>query len=137
MEDVTSWRDAGAAADPHRLVIELSLDGPSAPSRLSVYLPGFAEPANDRSGLDLEAGLPDHLRAVEVGISARLEGCELPLAVDRLQNRDEDRFVEGTERTGLAKLRERLTASNPGAALKALEQELAESKSNKDFLAGL
>lgn len=98
-EDVGSWRDAGEGADPHRLSIELSFAGPGSESTLVVHLPGFGtDSQSTETDLEAPAELPAHLVDVEVEVSARIEGCEVPL--DQLLSLEEGDVIPLEARVG-------------------------------------
>jgi flagellar motor switch protein FliM len=74
--DATGLQDA--ADDPHRLVVELGLAGPGAPSQVRVVLPGFREPtADEQAGEPAAAAPPDHLELVDVDIHVELGPLEI------------------------------------------------------------
>ncbi len=77
-EALGGWLDAGDQADPHRLHVELTVEGPGGASRVDAYVPtGLARAA---AAQDLPGELPEHLEEVEVEVSVRLEGCAVLLA---------------------------------------------------------
>ncbi len=77
-QNIEDWRDGGDAADPHRLVLEISVDGPGDPEGLFVLLPGVR--GDDAgSGHDRLESIPTHLDPVEVVIHACLEGSDVTL----------------------------------------------------------
>jgi len=77
-EALGSWMDAGDGADPHRLHIELQAETPGGSGRIDCYLPiGVAQAATVSPE---PVPLPDHLDAVDVEVSVRVEGCEVRLA---------------------------------------------------------
>jgi transcription termination factor Rho len=74
---------------------------------------------------------------LQLSAAAAALDCKLPLAADGFYNTDEGSIVDSKEREQLAKLRKRLAASSDFSALQELEDSLAKSKTNKDFLAKL
>lgn len=78
-EALGDWREPGDDADPHRLHVELSLDGPSEPSTINLYIPvSIEDDGNEASGPE-RVELPDHLQSVEIQTSVRLPGCDVSL----------------------------------------------------------
>ena len=72
-----TWHEAGSAADPHRVVFDLTLNLGEDSSELHVYLPGLD---GQRETDEELKELPGHLDVVDVELSARLGEIELPLS---------------------------------------------------------
>jgi flagellar motor switch protein FliM len=77
--ELGSWREGGADAEPHRLVIRLVLVRGSQESALVFYLPGVGAGDDSAGTAPLPEHLPGHLDQVEIEVSARLSGCEISL----------------------------------------------------------
>lgn len=79
-----SWRDGGKAADPHRLGIELGLEGLGSPTSVHLFLAGFQEgltrPAAAPARPEVLAAVPPSLQHVEVELRVLLAGALIPLA---------------------------------------------------------
>jgi len=71
-----TWSEAGPAADPGRIAVDLSLRAGGEETELVVYLPALAPPAAE----PLPEALPQHLDPVEVVLSARLGEVEVALS---------------------------------------------------------
>jgi flagellar motor switch protein FliM len=80
LDAIGTWRDGGAKADPQRLHLGLSFQGPSAPSVLHVYLPSPSLPAATPTAPTPKAALPARLAEISVTLAARLGAVEVPLA---------------------------------------------------------
>lgn len=78
LDDVPTWRDGAAGAEPHRLCVSIAVESGEDTSRFHVYLPGFAEAPQGEAERD--ASLPEHLELVEVELAAHLGASDVPLA---------------------------------------------------------
>lgn len=77
LERIGSWRDGGSCRDPQRLFLAIAIDGPSGPSTLKIYLPGFELSAGSPQP---PPALPEHLDHVDFELRACLGSTEIPLA---------------------------------------------------------
>lgn len=79
-EQLGSWRDGGAAADPGRLHVSLTVDGPGRASRLDLYLPCVHGPAPQATAAAAVKTPPRHAEGVDVELAAELGSTAVPLA---------------------------------------------------------
>ena len=77
LEDVGSWREGGERADPQRFFAHLQVAGPGGTTTMRLLLPGVA-PEREQSS-PAEAELPEHLKDVEVTMTAWLGSADVPL----------------------------------------------------------
>jgi len=82
-EALGTWREGGAGSDPHRLVVDLSVErGADDAGSLQLLLPGFPRAPGASTGAPRSLGgaLPGHLARIEVEMHAELPGAEIPLS---------------------------------------------------------
>lgn len=80
VDGIGSWIDGGANAEPCRLRLALTFDGPGGASHLDLYLPGIHPHRAGERATQPAAALPQHLEEVEVNLVARLGANHIPLA---------------------------------------------------------
>ncbi len=79
-EALGEWLDAGDAADPYRIHVALTIDGPGSKSNIDVYLPSAPVDASAVAQKSGPVDLPGHLDRVQIALAVRIEGCDVSLA---------------------------------------------------------
>ena len=78
-EDISSWQDAEADAEEHRLMVAIKLEGIGESSSFHVYLPGVKLGPVQAGEESTSAALPNHLHSVSIELGAHLGCSEIPL----------------------------------------------------------